>query len=151
MKNNILFASLLAAFVWGVWPIVARLSKASPDYINITVSFFTFFGIVAYYLFKDISMSGVGTTLTSGTQKEIWFPIFAGLLNSIGIIIFGYILSVQSSPGIEVTKYAPIATGAIPMFTLLGGFIFLRDEEITWEKIVGVLAITLGVYFLNKK
>ncbi len=149
MKSPLITALLVAA-MFGIWPVFVRMSKASPTYINMMVSLFTLIIVWMYFSLKGNSFGEIQRTIGTSDTLQIYLPILAGVLNAVGIILYGQLLS-SSSIGVDVTKYVPIATGALPVFTVIAGSFFLLGEEITWQKIIGVVSIAFGVYILGRK
>lgn len=145
-----MITALLIAAMFGIWPVFARMSKASPAYINMMVSLFTLIIVWAYFAIKGNSFGEIQRTIGTSDSIQIYLPILAGILNAIGIILYGQLLS-SSSIGLDVTKYVPISTGAMPVFTIIAGYFLLSSEQITWQKIVGVASIAFGVYILGRK
>ncbi len=146
MKNPLILASL-CALAWGTWPILANASKASSVYITSIVCAVTAVCAIAFYLLKGTFYSEISLVLNSGTNKMLFLPVLAGVLNVVGMIFYGMLLS--SNSGFEVTKYVPISTALLPIVALVTGWLIL-SEPISTQKIIGILLATLGIYFINK-
>ena len=91
--SNPLFLSLVAAFGFGVWPVVARFSKMTTSYVAILVSLATFLGVM-------IGMIG-SAAKSPWSTKGMVFCLAAGFFNSLGIIAYSRLLS---NPTWDLTK-----------------------------------------------
>lgn len=146
MKNPLLM-SLICALMWGVWPILTNISKASSSYISIMLGASTMFFVTVYFLFQSQLSTSIGEAYIGGT-KTFWLPVLAGLMNAVGIIVYGVMLSSHS--GFDATKYIAITTAILPAIATISGVLFL-DYKIDANKIIGLALACVGIYFLNKK
>jgi len=81
------------------------------------------------------------------TTKGITIIIFAGILNGIGMVTYSYLLS--SGSGFDISKYVVMISSLMPVGTVLFAWIIL-GEHISMQKILSIVIIVVGVYFLQK-
>lgn len=93
------------------------------------------------YIKNDIQLSNGVTT------RGVTIIVLAGILNAIGMITYSYLLS--SNSGFDVSKYVVMISALMPVGTVLFAWIIL-GEHISMQKILSILIIVSGVYFLQK-
>ncbi len=141
--KQLIFA-LLAAFLWGITPVIEKfgfLSKDANPYLGVV---FRTIGtaVMAFILFLLI-LKFDSTSLKNIPMKSMTFLMIGGALASVIGQIFFYI-ALQSGDASVVT---PIA-GSFPLITFIFGTLLL-GEAITLSKIIGVLCIIAGVALLK--
>ena len=146
MKNPMII-SVLCALAWGTWPVLANLSKTSSTYITLIVSTVTALAVIAYFGFKGTLTAEIGQSLQSKPLGALMLPFAAGLLNVIGMILYGVLLS--SNSGFDVTKYVTITTALLPAVTMIVGFLLI-GQELSMQKVLGLSIIIFGIFVLNK-
>ncbi len=137
MKTTLL--ALLVATIWGINPIFEKLSlvKASPLAV-ITIRF-----IFSTIILVAIAFSGniVEEVRTMKLMTYVWI-ILAGVLGAVGLYI--YFVALQED---HTSKIVPIIA-SFPLFTALYAYIFLK-EQITTERLVGIVFVVAGVILIN--
>jgi bacterial/archaeal transporter family protein len=132
--------ALLVASIWGITPIFEKLSlvKATPLTV-ITLRFiFTTACVIALSL-----VTGRYREIASVDGRTLLWIFLAGLLGGVfGLLIYFSVLKQDLT-----SKIVPIAA-TFPLFTALYAFIFLH-ENISIERLVGIVLIVLGLIFIN--
>lgn len=141
--------AITCSLVWGIWPILSAYSKASANYINLAISCITALFIIFALFFERQFISTTSSAIVPVEDpKMFWLPIVGGVLNGIGILLYGILLSKDS--GFDSTKYVVIVTACLPAVAAVTGY-FLLGWEITWQKVLGILMVITGVYMINRK
>ncbi len=132
--------ALCAAFIWGIVPILEKigLSKIDP----LVGLFYRSFGVI---------LGGVilGAFFLKGDQirnvdlKTVSILLLSGFLASFVAQIFFY----NGLKVGEVSRIVPIA-GSFPLITFVLG-VLIFGESITLSKVVGLICIVAGVWFLK--
>lgn len=141
--KQLIFA-LLAAFLWGITPIIEKfgfLSKDANPYLGVV---FRTIGtaIMAFFLFLYL-LKFNSEVLKNIPLKSMTFLMIGGALASVIGQIFFYI-ALKSGDASVVT---PIA-GSFPLVTFIFG-ILLLNEAVTLPKIIGILCIISGIILLK--
>ena len=132
--------ALLVASIWGITPILEKLSliKASP-FTVLTIRFvFTAMCVAVASI-----VTGKYRELSSVDGKTFLWIILAGFLGGI-VGLFLYFVALKQD---LTTKIAPI-TATFPLFTAIYAYIFLH-EPITLLRLIGIVLIVLGLMFIN--
>jgi transporter family protein len=131
--------ALLVAFIWGINPIMEKLSliKATPLTV-MTIRFIMTSIVLMAITFYNGKFDEINN-LDSRTYVYILVPaILAGL----GLYIYFTALGKGES-----SKVVPIVA-TFPLFTAIYAFLILK-ESITTPKIIGTLLIVSGLVILN--
>ena len=140
--QNPLHLTLICILVWCIWPSLAKLSKLPPATITLFICIVTaLVAVIFMYIKNDIQLSNGVTT------RGVTIIVLAGILNAIGMITYSYLLS--SNSGFDVSKYVVMISALMPVGTVLFAWIIL-GEHISMQKILSILIIVSGVYFLQK-
>lgn len=142
-----LLMSFICALVWGVWPILTSMSKASASYISMTLSVSTAVFIVTYFLFRSEVYTSISVAYNAPDQKTFWLPILAGILNAIGIVLYSMLLSKDS--GLDPSKYVVIVTALLPVVVLVTAYLLI-GTQVSWQKIFGIVLVCASIYYVNK-
>ena len=132
--------ALLVASIWGITPILEKLSliKASP-FTVLTIRFvFTAMCVAVASI-----VTGKYRELSSVDGKTFLWIILAGFLGGI-VGLFLYFVALKQD---LTTKIAPI-TATFPLFTAIYAYIFLH-EPITLLRLIGIVLIVVGLMFIN--
>ncbi len=136
--NNALFFCLIAGFCFGTWPLVAKYSNLNAFWVAFLVPLGTtiFISLVALPKLSNTS---------SLTTKAVAICLIAGVLNGIGILAYGKIIS---NTNWDISKY--VSTTAILMicFTAIGA-LFMFKEPFTTQKTIGFLFAVAAVWLLS--
>lgn len=139
--------SFVCALVWGIWPVLTNVSKASASYISMMLSVSTAVFIVVYILFRSEVYVSISDAYSAPEQKTFWLPVLAGMLNAVGIILYSMLLSKDS--GFDASKYVIIVTALLPVIVLITSYLLI-GTQISYQKIIGILFICFGIYYINK-
>ncbi len=137
--NEFIWAAL-AAFVWGIVPLLEKLGlvKVQP----LVGLFYRSLGVVIGLFLLGIFLLKP-SEIKSVNLRSIVFLVLGGFLASfIAQICFYKGLKIG-----EVSRVVPIA-GSFPLVTFLFGVLFL-GESVNLAKIIGVLLIVLGIWALK--
>ncbi|MCH7926463.1 MAG: EamA family transporter [Candidatus Dadabacteria bacterium] len=131
--------ALLVAFIWGLNPIIEKLSlvKATP----LTVMTIRF--IMTSIVLTIITLyQGKFYELNNLDSKTYYYIIIPAILAGVGL----YIYFIALGKG-ESSKVVPIIA-TFPLFTAVYAF-FILKESITTPKIIGTFLIVSGIVILN--
>lgn len=131
--------ALLVAFIWGINPIIEKLSlvKATP----LTVMTIRF--IMTSIVLTIITLyQGKFYELNNLDSKTYYYIIIPAILAGVGL----YIYFIALGKG-ESSKVVPIIA-TFPLFTAVYAFLILK-ESITTPKIIGTFLIVSGLVILN--
>lgn len=131
--------ALLVAFIWGLNPIIEKLSlvKATP----LTVMTIRF--IMTSIVLTIITLyQGKFYELNNLDSKTYYYIIIPAILAGVGL----YIYFIALGKG-ESSKVVPIIA-TFPLFTAVYAFLILK-ESITTPKIIGTFLIVSGLVILN--
>lgn len=142
MQNPISLA-LTCVFVWSLWPTLAKTSKLQPTTITFFMCIVTAITAIALMYCKK----GIDFTSTENTTKGMVIIVVAGVLNGIGMVGYGSLLS--SGSGFDISKYVVMISSLMPVGTIIFARIIL-GEQISMQKILSVSLIVIGVYLLQK-
>lgn len=131
--------ALLVAFIWGINPIMEKLSlvKATPLTV-LTIRF-----IMTSIVLTIITIyQGKFYELNNLDSKTYYYIIIPAILAGVGL----YIYFIALGKG-ESSKVVPIIA-TFPLFTAVYAFLILK-ESITTPKIIGTFLIVSGLVILN--
>lgn len=131
--------ALLVAFIWGINPIMEKLSlvKATPLTV-MTIRFIMtsiVLTIITFYQGKFYELNNLDS-------KTYYYIIIPAILAGVGL----YIYFIALGKG-ESSQVVPIVA-TFPLFTAVYAFLILK-ESITTPKIIGTFLIVSGLVILN--
>ncbi len=131
--------ALLVAFIWGINPIMEKLSlvKATPLTV-MTIRFIMtsiVLTIITFYQGKFYELNNLDS-------KTYYYIIIPAILAGVGL----YIYFIALGKG-ESSNVVPIVA-TFPLFTAIYAFLILK-ESITTPKIIGTFLIVSGLVILN--
>jgi len=131
--------ALLVAFIWGINPIMEKLSlvKATPLAV-LTIRFIMTTIVLTAITFYH----GKFNEINNLDSKTYLFIIIPAILAGLGL----YIYFIALGKG-ESSKVIPIVA-TFPLFTTVYAFLILK-ESITTPKLVGTFLIVTGLVILN--
>lgn len=137
MKNPLILA-LLAGFFFGLWPVVARHISIAALWISFLIPVGTLL-IVA-----PTALPGMISGATP-MNRLIVFGVIAGVINGLGMLAYGRILS---NTDWNVSKYVPIVAVASIATAAIGAFLIFK-EPLTIQKSLGLVFAALAVWLLS--
>jgi uncharacterized membrane protein len=141
--NNAFTYALLSGVLFGLWPSIARTAGSTSTNTSLIVSAVTFLLLTGYMLFKNQTGDLIGAD-----SAAIWKLALAGLVNGAGILAYGILVNWQGD-GIEISKLVPLSVGIMIISSFISG-VLMFNEPITATKIVGVLLLGGGIFFMSK-
>ena len=132
--------ALLAACVWGVVPILEKigLHKVVP----LTALFYRSFGVLlGIFLLGAFVLKPADFKVID--MKSLFVLVLSGFLASVVAQVFFY----HGLKIGEVSRVVPIA-GSFPLISFILG-VFILGEAITPMKLVGILLVISGIWFLR--
>lgn len=131
--------ALLVAFIWGINPIMEKLSlvKATPLTV-MTIRFIMtsiVLTIITFYQGKFYELNNLDS-------KTYYYILIPAILAGVGL----YIYFIALGKG-ESSQVVPIIA-TFPLFTAVYAFLILK-ESITTPKIIGTFLIVSGLVILN--
>ena len=131
--------ALLVAFIWGINPIMEKLSLVKATPLTVMTIRFIMTSIVltaiTFYQGKFDELSNLDT-------KTYYYIIIPGVLAGVGL----YIYFIALGKG-ESSRVVPIVA-TFPLFTAVYAFLILK-ESITTPKLIGTFLIVSGLVILN--
>ncbi len=127
--------AIITAIGFGGWPLMTRLSSASPLSTSIAVLVGTLVTLVVASLGMSVSAS----------PRTLIIPILAGILNGIGFIAYVLLnMNKQWAP-----MFVPISLILMIFVITIGGVIFYGDR-LSLFKIVGTILALVAVWLMTK-
>ena len=131
--NNPFFYCLIAAFCFGIWPLIARFANLSQGMFLLTLGLGT--GVLSLFFINNWQF----------TSKSLLLGLACGLVNGIGIIAYSKVINWH---GAELSKLIPIIAVLMPIFTVVGAVTFL-GEPLTIKKVAGIFMVAFAIYLLS--
>ena len=131
--------ALLVAFIWGLNPIIEKLSLVKATTLTVMTIRFIMTSIVLTII---TLYQGKFYELNNLDSKTYYYIIIPAILAGVGL----YIYFIALGKG-ESSKVVPIIA-TFPLFTAVYAF-FILKESITTPKIIGTFLIVSGIVILN--
>ena len=131
--------ALLVAFIWGINPIMEKLSLVKATPLTVMTIRFIMTSIVLTIL---TFYQGKFYELNNLDSKTYYYIIIPAILAGVGLYIYFIALGKGESSNI-----VPIVA-TFPLFTAIYAFLILK-ESITTPKIIGTFLIVSGLVILN--
>ncbi len=131
--------ALLVAFIWGINPIMEKLSLVKATPLTVMTIRFIMTSIVLTIL---TFYQGKFYELNNLDSKTYYYIIIPAILAGVGL----YIYFIALGKG-ESSQVVPIVA-TFPLFTAVYAFLILK-ESITTPKIIGTFLIVSGLVILN--
>lgn len=131
--------ALLVAFMWGINPIMEKLSLAKATPLTVLTLRFIMTSIVLTFI---SFYTGQFQEFNKLDSKTYFLIIIPAILAGLGL----YIYFIALSKG-ESSKVVPIVA-TFPLFTAIYAFLILK-ENITIPKLIGICLIVCGLIILN--
>ena len=133
--------ALLVACIWGINPIMEKLSLVNATPLTVMTLRF----IVSSVILTSITLfSGKVHELKDLDTQTYWMIIIPAVLGALGLFLYFLALGKGDS-----SRVAPIAA-TFPLFTAVYAYILLK-ENITFERLIGIILIVLGLVVINWK
>lgn len=133
--------ALLVACIWGINPIMEKLSLVNATPLTVMTLRFIMTSIV---LTTITILSGRTYELKNLDTQTYFMIIIPAILGALGLFLYFIALGKGDS-----SKVAPIAA-TFPLFTAFYAFIFLK-ENITLQRLIGIILIVIGLVVINWK
>ena len=101
--------------------------------------------VTAFVLYFVTTGSGVGGLIEEYTKINGAVIMFG--ISAVGLEV-GYVFAYKN--GWEVSKAYIVQSAALSALLLFAGYL-LYSEAITWNKIVGIIICTFGIFMINRK
>ena len=137
MFQNPFFLSLVAAIGFGGWPLAARAAGIPPFGIAVILSIGTVAAVTA--------VGPIMFTWDSVSRKMVYIGLLAGVINGVSFLAYSRLVS---NPAWDISVYVPLAIALMLIIPVIGGPLFF-NESVTINKVLGVLAILVGVYLIR--
>lgn len=136
---NASILALIVAFIWGINPIMEKLSlvKATPLTV-MTLRFIMTSIVLTVFTFYQ----GKFTELSNLDNKTYLYIIVPAILAAVGLYVYFMALGRGESSNV-----VPIVA-TFPLFTAIYAFLLLK-ESFTTPKIIGTILIVAGLIILN--
>ena len=132
---------ILGAFTWAIGQILVRKLK-NIDGLT-TTAWVAVFATPQLFLMSLVFESDHVNLVINASFSVWWSVLYLGLImTALGYYFWNTLIRTY-----EIEKVAPFLL-LLPVFSLLGGIIFL-DETISFMKIIGGLIVILGVAFVS--
>ena len=138
---TVTLTALLVACIWGINPIMEKLSLVSAAPLTVMTLRFITTSIVLTFITLFYGKSYELKNLDTQTYIFIVIPAVFGALG-----LFLYFIALGKG---DSSKVAPIAA-TFPLFTAIYASIFLK-ENISFQRLLGILLIVIGLVVINWK
>lgn len=133
--------ALLVACIWGINPIMEKLSLVNATPLTVLTLRFIMTSLV---LTTITVFSGRTYELKNLDSQTYFMIIIPAVLGAFGLFL--YFIALGKG---DASKVAPIAA-TFPLFTAIYALIFLK-ENITFQRLVGIVLIVIGLVVINWK
>lgn len=142
MASSALLFALGTFVLWGTTNFLIRYGeeKTGIKPTEFTAVMWISIGILGVVLLAYLYLTGNGITL----NKDLAFPVAAGVLLGIGILSFSYALSHTST---AAGATAAVATSNA-VFTTALAFVFM-EEKLEPKQWIGIATVVLGIVILR--
>lgn len=138
---TVTLTALLVACIWGINPIMEKLSLVNATPLTVmTLRFIT----TSIFLTAITVFSGRTHELKNLDSQTYFMIIIPAVFGALGLFLYFIALGKGDS-----SKVAPIAA-TFPLFTAIYALIFLK-ENITYQRLVGIVLIVIGLVVINWK
>jgi uncharacterized membrane protein len=138
---TVTLTALLVACIWGINPIMEKLSLVNATPLTVMTLRFIMTSIVLSLI---TVFSGKIYELKNLDTQTYFMIITPAVLGALGLFLYFIALGKGDS-----SKVAPIAA-TFPLFTAIYAFILLK-ENITQQRLLGIVLIVIGLVVLNWK
>lgn len=138
---TVTLTALLVACIWGINPIMEKLSLVNATPLTVMTLRFIMTSIVLTFI---TAFSGKMHELKNLDTHTYFMIIIPAVLAAVGLFLYFMALGKGDS-----SKVAPIAA-TFPLFTAVYAFILLK-ENITHQRLIGIVLIVIGLIVLNLK
>ncbi len=139
MMNNAMILCVLVGLLWGIAPLVGRLSSANAMMMSVLVAVGTLLATLPVAFSQNYA---------AASFKAIAFALIAGLANGIGLLFF-YRLVAGANEGLwEISKVLATTSVIMPIVLVIGARLFY-SEALTIEKIIGLVLACAAIWFLK--
>lgn len=137
---NVYILIALTAIFWGGWPVLARLSNTDATANAPILIGFSLLSTL-YYFF----VHGTPNAMQSITASSMSYLIPAGIMLGGGMVT--YSLTLQSVE-LDLSSSVPMVNSGMLVVTVICS-IALFGDNITPQKVIGFVAVILGIYLLR--
>jgi len=138
---TVTLTALLVACIWGINPIMEKLSLVNATPLTVmTLRFIT----TSVFLTAITVFSGRTHELKNLDSQTYFMIIIPAVFGALGLFLYFIALGKGDS-----SKVAPIAA-TFPLFTAIYALIFLK-ENITYQRLAGIVLIVIGLVVINWK
>lgn len=133
--NSPLFYVVISAIGFS-WPLLVRIAPATPAWTTVII------------MMSSGAVGLIATTFTPQSvisTKGIWIAVIAGLLNGVGMLAYGKLVTWQ---GVDLSETLPMTTILITLICSIGA-IYFYGEPVTIHKVIGIVLAIAAVWFLN--
>ncbi|MFC1613550.1 EamA family transporter [Patescibacteria group bacterium] len=124
-----------SSFLFGIWPMVMRISGVNKSWANIALSLGLFIvALISLILTPDNPMRY--------SQRAVLLALTAGLMNGIGMLAFNKLLAIG-----EISKYVTMNYSLLPAISFLSGVIIL-NESLNIKKLIGIVSAIMAAILL---
>ena len=143
---NPIILCVVCALTFGVWPTLAKYTNLSTGTIATIVSGSTFLFVAIISQLNTNIRQEIRADFEVSPSKVFLLLIFAGMINAVGMVIYGYLL--DNNNGLETSKIVPTISALVPVFSIISAVILL-SEGFTLQKFVAVCILVIGIILLT--
>lgn len=137
MKVITLGITVYIAFVYSVWPLLAKRFNLSGDLVNVMVCGMTF-SIILLGALKEVRHCG-------SLSPVQWITILLlGVGNGVAVLLFGRFVA---RPDVPTGMFVAMVFGLVVVFTPIVDFLVTHYKP-TWQQAVGILLLALSVVLI---
>lgn len=141
--RNPLYIACFTAIMFGTWPIVTRFAQINPYWLGFILSSIT--ALITFFV-------AMYSNPVMPAMYKIGIVAAAGILNGLGTLGFGTLISWQMTQGgkIDFSKYFAIIFALNLLIGTFGNIWLFKSDILSVSKMIGIAAIAAGIYFLNR-
>ncbi len=138
--NNQWILCIVAGLLWGMAPLVGRLSSVNAMMMTVLIAVGTLVATLPVAFSQNYAAVG---------WQYLGYGVLGGVLNGVGLLAF-YWLVAGSNQGLwNASQVLPISFVIVPIVIAAGSCIFFK-EPVTVSKVLGLIFAAFAIYFLNK-
>lgn len=136
MKDNPLYWCFLSALFSGTWPLIAKFYKLNSFWMAVIMPIGT---LVVAVLWLSANPQPIPQT------KQVLIALACGLIGGISFVIFTKLIS---WPNKDISVLISIVTASGLTVLAIGAWLIF-GESFTTKKILGLIAIFIGIYLIR--
>ena len=144
MTANIYYIIISIIVLWATWPSLAKISGLPGAFITL------FMGIIGTIIsLCYITVTKQDFSLLSKNPKGVGILLLVGVMNAFGSLLYNTLIKTLSVKDFQTMMMLVMIMIPIVAFTTSYS-LFLRNESLPTNKVIGLAFGCIAIYFLNK-